>query len=218
MAGVAQFSVKIHEVPLKWRGNLVKRPTTDCIVLHHAEASRCSVEDIHRWHQSQGWAGIGYHYLVQKDGSIWRGRPEDVMGAHCSGHNAHSLGVCAEGDYEREEMPAAQEAAIVRLVQDLLRRYPGARILGHRELVPTLCPGRNYPLDRIRAAVEVLGMFADLQGHWAQKDVEWLAREGLIKGDERGNFHPDRPITRAEAAVLVRRAIDYIMGRVMDRA
>jgi len=215
---VGQSDLVIREVPLKWRGNLVKRPKTAYIVLHHAEASRCSVEDIHRWHQNQGWSGIGYHYLVRKDGSIWRGRPEMLVGAHCRGYNDKSVGVCAEGDYEREQMPPEQEAAIVRLVQDLLQRYPGAKVVGHRELVPTACPGRNYPLERIRKAAEVLSVFADMQGHWAQKDVEWLAREGLIKGDEQGNFNPDRPMTRAEGAVLVRRAIDYVLRRVMGHA
>lgn len=46
------------------------RKTTNRIILHHAEALRCSAEDIHRWHLANGWSGAGYHFLVRKDGSI----------------------------------------------------------------------------------------------------------------------------------------------------
>ncbi|NFV47514.1 hypothetical protein FDJ70_07485, partial [Clostridium botulinum] len=53
------------------------------IFLHHAEWSNCAVEDIHRCHKENGWSGIGYHFFVRKDGSIYKGRPEGVLGSHC---------------------------------------------------------------------------------------------------------------------------------------
>ena len=57
------------------------------LVLHHAEASKCSVQDIHYWHLNNGWSGIGYHYFIRKDGSIYKGRPDGAIGAHCQGSN-----------------------------------------------------------------------------------------------------------------------------------
>ncbi|AOQ24726.1 hypothetical protein MTAT_04750 [Moorella thermoacetica] len=57
----------------------------------------------------------------------------------------------------------------------------------------------------------VLGMFNDVINHWAQRDIEWLAQKGLVKGDDNGNFRPDAPATRAELAVMVKRAIDYVL-------
>ena len=118
------------------------------IILHHAEASSCSVYDINNWHKERGWVGIGYHYFVRKDGSIYRGRPENAVGAHCPGCNSISIGICAEGSYNKEYMPQAQKDAIEALIKDIYRRK-GRRlqIFGHKEKYSTDCPGRNYPLQ-----------------------------------------------------------------------
>ena len=87
----------------------------DTIVLHHAEASHCSVYDVDQWHKANGWAGIGYQYFVTKTGQVYTGRPENAIGAHCPGQNDHSIGICAEGSYMSETMPEAQKQAIVDL-------------------------------------------------------------------------------------------------------
>ena len=70
----------IQDAHLQFSGALSKRARTTDLVLHHAEAEKATVEDIHRWHLDNGWIGIGYHYYVRKDGSVWRGRPEDTIG------------------------------------------------------------------------------------------------------------------------------------------
>lgn len=120
------------------------------ILLHHAEAVSCTVEDINRWHKANGWAGIGYHYFVRKDGSIYKGRPDDAQGAHCPGHNATSIGICAEGSYIKEQMPEAQKKAIVELIKYLKGRYPAIKsIKRHKDCYATNCPGQNYPFDEI---------------------------------------------------------------------
>ncbi|WP_185750688.1 peptidoglycan-binding protein [Clostridium sp. KNHs214] len=119
------------------------------IVLHHAEATNCTVEDIDRWHRGRGWQGIGYHYFVRKDGQIYKGRPDYTMGAHCLHNNTNTIGICAEGKYMVETMPEVQKQAIISLCKSL-----GIKdIKGHRELNSTDCPGRNYPLEEIRNAV-----------------------------------------------------------------
>ena len=82
-----------------WASPLFKRNKTNRIILHHAQAKTCSVEDIHQWHLKKDWSGIGYHFLVRKDGTIYQGRPEDTIGAHAKGANHDSIGICAEGDF-----------------------------------------------------------------------------------------------------------------------
>lgn len=134
-------------------GNMTYGNKPNTIVLHHAESSNCTVEDINRWHKNNGWAGIGYHYFVRKDGSIYKGRPDNAIGAHAKGHNTNSLGVCAEGRYMTESMPQVQKDSIIELCKYLKNKYGISRIYGHRELMSTDCPGVNYPLQDIKNAV-----------------------------------------------------------------
>ena len=58
------------------------------------EGKDYTVDDITRWHKERGSKTIGYHYVVYRDGSVHEGRPLAEVGAHCKGHNAHSIGVC----------------------------------------------------------------------------------------------------------------------------
>lgn len=132
--------------------SLSYRNKPEMIVLHHAAATKCSVEDIHKWHLNKGWAGIGYHYYVRKDGSIYRGRPENAIGAHCPGVNAKSIGICAEGNFEADTMPEAQKQAIIELCRNIISRYNIKDIKGHREIKATACPGKNYPFAEIKKA------------------------------------------------------------------
>ena len=100
--------MKIIDANLPRNGNFTRRSATDEVILHHAEASSATVWDINQWHLDNGWVGIGYHYYIRKDGSIYRGRPEWAVGAHATGHNDRSIGICCEGAYMTETMPAAQ--------------------------------------------------------------------------------------------------------------
>ena len=116
------------------------------IILHHAEASKCTVQDVHSWHLNNGWAGIGYHYFIRKDGSVYKGRPDGAIGSHCQGSNTGSLGICFEGNYMKETMPAAQYNAGIDLIKYLRGKYGNLTIYGHKELLATECPGSKFPL------------------------------------------------------------------------
>lgn len=125
------------------------------IFLHHAEAKTCTIQDIHQWHLNNGWSGCGYHFLVRKDGSIYRGRPENAIGAHCGGHNTNTIGICAEGNYMVETMPEAQKKAIIELCKYLSNKYGITDIRGHKEApYATDCPGVKYPLQEIKEAIK----------------------------------------------------------------
>ena len=144
----------IHDANLKHNGNWTHRSGTSEIILHHAEASHASVEDVNQWHLNNGWAGIGYNYYIRKDGTIWRGRPEWAVGAHAIGHNDKSIGICCEGAYMTETMPAAQMAALKELIRTMMAKYPGAKLLRHCDVNSTDCPGRNFPWVEVQKYAE----------------------------------------------------------------
>lgn len=141
--------VNIIEKNYKWSGALDKRKSTNRIVLHHAEAKSCTADDIHRWHLANGWSGIGYHFFVRKDGTIYRGRPEDTIGAHAYGANSDSIGVCFEGNYMVESMPSKQVQAGYFLVQYLKGKYHTDNVIPHKSVGSTDCPGEFFPFRMI---------------------------------------------------------------------
>lgn len=145
--------MNIIQSNLSFRSSLSYGNHPDTIVLHHAEASHCTVYDINQWHKENGWAGCGYHYFVNKQGQIYTGRPENAIGAHCPGENTHSIGICSEGNYMSETMPEAQKQSIIQLGIYIKNKYGVSRIGGHSEFFNTSCPGTTYPLSQIKEAI-----------------------------------------------------------------
>jgi N-acetyl-anhydromuramyl-L-alanine amidase AmpD len=125
------------------------------------------------WHERRGFSilgsdgrayHIGYHFLILPDGTIERGRPETLTGAHARLHN-DMLGVCLVGDFDRHDNPrgrkgpvrpgSAQIRSLEGLLAQLLERYnlAPADIHLHREVVPTTrCPGDSFPAAEVLAA------------------------------------------------------------------
>ena len=147
--------MNIIETNLQFNSNYNKMQEVEGIVLHNSGVTVLqSVETIHNYHKNKGWAGIGYHYYVRKDGSVYRGRPESMAGAHCPSVNSTSIGICAEGNFNEENMTDVQKQAIIDLIKDIKSRYNIKWIKGHREILATSCPGTNFPLGEIVNAVE----------------------------------------------------------------
>ena len=140
--------MNIIETNLEFK-DMSTRKATERIILHHADAKSCSAEDIHRWHLSNGWSGAGYHFLVRKDGTIYRLRPEDKVGAHAYGSNYNSLGVCFEGNFMEEDMPEAQKEAGKELVAYLKNKYNITTVQRHKDVCATNCPGDKFPFNEI---------------------------------------------------------------------
>ena len=141
---------------------------TITLIVLHCSAVRpdhnSSAAQIDTWHRQRGFhLGIGYHYVVRRNGQIELGRPEWMIGAHCVNHNAHSIGVCYEGGLNARGQPEdtrtpEQKSALRALLKDLHRRYPQALIVGHHDLNPhKACPcienvAREYAdLNDVRA-------------------------------------------------------------------
>lgn len=203
--------MKIGDAKLTFPRRLRKRNRTTHVILHHS-VGYGSVEDIHRFHLGKGWNGIAYNFYVRLDGSVWKGKGWDIVGGHTGDKdkdgipwNEKSLGICAEGNFETNSMPQEQEDSIVALLAMALARYPGVKVLRHKDVNPTACPGRNYPYERIlRRAKEMAEMakFVDTEGHWAEKDIDEAVELGIANGRTPTEFDPDTPITRAEAVAL----------------
>jgi N-acetyl-anhydromuramyl-L-alanine amidase AmpD len=139
--------VDIIDSKLNWGGALAKRSKIDMIVLHHAAATNCTVYNVHQWHLANGWSGCGYHYFIKKDGRIFKGRPDDTIGSHVKGYNSASLGICFEGDFDKEIPTQAQIDAGIKLVDHLKTKYNIKNIKSHGQLMQTTCPGKLFPME-----------------------------------------------------------------------
>ena len=123
------------------------RPINEIIIHCSAtkEGKNFTVKDIDAWHRQRGFKCIGYHYVVYLDGTVHKGRDESEVGAHCSGHNSFSIGICYIGGLDANGKPKdtrtdKQKAAIKSLVAELKLKYPDATIHGHNEFANKACP------------------------------------------------------------------------------
>lgn len=133
------------------------RPLNEIIV--HCTATRPNwwanrtttekVAEVRRWHvEERGWADIGYHYLIDRDGTVAEGRSVYRVGAHVKGHNTGTIGVSLFGghggaadDQFSDHFTPEQDAALRRLLTDLCERWPTIdKISGHSDYAAKACP------------------------------------------------------------------------------
>lgn len=123
-------------------------------IIIHCSATKAGqdfrAKDIDRWHRERGWDGIGYHKVIDLDGTVEPGRSEAKPGAHCKGHNSDSIGICYIGGLNKDGKPAdtrteLQKAALAGLVAGYKQRFPNAKVVGHRDMpnVHKACPCFN---------------------------------------------------------------------------
>ena len=120
------------------------------LLVIHCSATRYDrdfpVEALRSAHKDRGFADIGYHFYLTRNGEIHRGRPLEKIGAHCLNHNRHSIGICYEGGLDAASFPAdtrtlEQKASLLALLRELKRIFPRALIVGHHDLNPAkACP------------------------------------------------------------------------------
>lgn len=133
------------------------------IIIHHTAGSGGeSVEDIHAYHQRQGWAGIGYHYFIDHSGTVFIGRPDWAKGAHAYGFNSNSIGVVIAGNFCDTVPLLGQIKSLIYLTADICARswIDIDAVFGHGYIPggehDTACPGSNLmalmPLVRDRVA------------------------------------------------------------------
>ena len=132
------------------KGELKKSSRTINEIIIHCtatpEGKDYTVDTIRQWHRQRGFSDVGYHYIIHSNGQIDDGRDVNVAGAHCSGHNSHSIGIAYIGGMTADNKSAKdtrtdeQRTAIKRLLRALRSIYPKAKIHGHRDFAAKACP------------------------------------------------------------------------------
>lgn len=104
-----------------------------------------AIDTFHR--RDRGWAMTGYHWIVfQRTGTrnAARGfavRPALYVPAAQANHNTRTLAICVIGDGEREQIFNDTIHCVARII----RMYSNIRTVGgHRDVVGTTCPGKNF--------------------------------------------------------------------------
>ncbi|GIN60546.1 hypothetical protein J27TS8_05390 [Robertmurraya siralis] len=212
--------MQIEKPKLAFKGKLTPIKKVTKVVCHHPAHPTWGIMEIHNYHKnSKGWAGIGYNYLICKNGRIQEGRGKNV-GAHCSGRNSDTLGVCFQGDFDKQQMTDAQVKAGGWLIAKLIKEH-GLQIndvLGHRDLAATACPGKNFRMADLKA--EILAnlnpktktserKLSGMKPNW--KDWQWKeAAEIYKKARVKGILSSDEWEKKATAKNLTFDEIEYL--------
>lgn len=193
-----------------------RKAITHICIHHSAVAGTVPVEHIAQYHvENKDWAGIGYHYYITLDGTIFQTQRVETASWHVSHNNDRSVGICVAGDFTYSPPPSAQIDAAARLTAWLMEDLSinEANILGHKEFPDnsTSCPGETWLrrsnwkytlLDSVRALRQGADLGAKPLDHyllfwqtadsWAKQD--WLAAEQYI-----GRFRPTNGFSSDDA-------------------
>lgn len=150
----------VSKIPTNTKAPLPKKRTLSTIqniVIHCSDSPTCTPEDLVQWHEvERGWSRPGYHYLIKKDGTVYKLNLGSHVTNHVADHNTVSLGVCLEGRFDKEHLSSVQFATLIELVATLQNMYyPNTVVKGHREFpgVTKTCPGTLINLDYIREQI-----------------------------------------------------------------
>lgn len=146
------------------------RESYQTLVVHHSAFYKSSgaetLLEIQRLHREErGWADVGYHYMVDLDGSIYAGRDLAARGVHTQGHNTGSAGVCLLGDFRHRTPPQAQWDGLTALSRWLVAKLALTHLAAHNHFNPnTLCPGATV-LDHLPALAQHLSIDYGADGY-----------------------------------------------------
>lgn len=141
--------LEIEKIPLDF-GAMNIRTHTGAVVVHHSgmrnvDMTVSEIHDLHRY--GNRWAGVGYHYVVHKNGVISQGRPLKYRGAHAVSNNDFTVGICLTGNYNIGMPPNEQLNSAAQLIAAICDKYnfepSDTTIFGHRDFGHTNCPGNN---------------------------------------------------------------------------
>lgn len=145
--------LNIQEVYYTWNEALEYKNKPKRLIIHHTSDTGKTPERMNEVHIENGWAGIGYHFYIRSDGTIYRGRPEEAIGAHAKKNNNNSLGIALEGNFEKTSPTEAQMESLVKLSVDMIIKYNLSEVVGHRDVYDTLCPGENLSIHNLNEKI-----------------------------------------------------------------
>ena len=158
------------------------------------EGREVTKDDLHRWHvKDRGWSDIGYHFLIQLDGTVVPCRPMERDGAHVKNRNKGTVGVSYAGGVDsagkaKDTRTAAQKAALTKLLIELLEEYPSIKhISGHRDYAAKACPSFDAT-GEYKALLDRKPLEPSFNNPKDDNDPEpsWL--EEVVSELEAGNF------------------------------
>lgn len=224
----------IKKANLNWNGKLKKLNMAKIkyIMVHHTAHPSWDVYSVHNFHKNtNGWIGIGYNFFINRDGTIFEGRGLNV-GAGATGYNYNSIHVCFAGNFENTNPTQKQLESGRKLIEYLLTLVPSdVKIVGHKDIGRTACPGKKFPLDsfkNIKKEVEDEKMLKELSDKYGEENVkkaltrlvetvnagdvpdEW-AKEELTQAIEKKITDGTKPkmfVTRQEVAIMINRSLE----------
>jgi N-acetyl-anhydromuramyl-L-alanine amidase AmpD len=201
--------MQITETNLKFKNRLALRRSTNRVIVHHSASSDVSAATIHGWHLNQGWSGIGYHFVIRRNGNIERGRELSAIGSHSGPKgNGDSVGVCLTGNFEIDKPTAAQINSLVWLITRYLEpRYGSLQVVGHSDVMATACPGKNFPWADLKRRLEedddmIYKTLNDVPD-WGRPLIKKLIDRKSLAGDGKGNIN--LPESTLKALVILER-------------
>jgi hypothetical protein len=168
---------EITETVIHWTANYI-------------DQAHIGAEDVHSWHLQRGFSGCGYHYIIKRDGSIQRGRPINLQGAHAGdlGHNRYSIGIshvagynCTSGTpnpnryISSESINDAQWRAQRDFLEVFYRVFPGGQVLGHNQISQSGKVDPGFDVDAY-----ILNTFGKRNVYTYNRDLPPLSRAELV--------------------------------------
>lgn len=128
------------------------------LIVHHsggtdanplADTSGHTAQIMETQHLANGWEGLGYQFVIHKDGAIWRGRPELYHGGHTVTHNKKSIGICLAGNFDATMPTQEQITSLTSLLNEMRVKYsiPMSNIVPHRTFAVKTCYGKLLAND-----------------------------------------------------------------------
>ncbi len=187
------------------------------IVIHNTSNDASAANEAA--YMKQNGSSVSYHFVVD-DKEIRQIIPEDRNAWHAgdgTGGAGNRRGIAIEICYSLsggERFYKAEENA-AKLSAHLLKKYGWdmSKVKKHQDFSGKYCPHRTLDMgwDRFLRKVEKnMTNFKDIEGHWAQKHIEKLHKCGIVNGTGEDTFSPDKPVTRAEAAVMIANVLTYL--------
>ena len=158
---------------------LVNRESTEKIIIHHSASDNDDVWSIHNYHvNGNKWNGIGYHFVIHRNGDVYEGRPINTIGAHAQGENSDSIGICVCGDLHRNNMTHEQESSLKELLVYIKSKYVELQLMRHSDVNNTKCPGKNFN-DKI-----LLDIMAEEKITDVDEALKILVENGIINSPD----------------------------------
>jgi len=128
------------------------------LIIHCSDTETGNAKSIDKFHREvRGWRMIGYHYVIDRDGKLEDGRPLWMVGAHCFGQNAESIGICLIGT---TTFTNEQYETLEFVIKDLKTQFKTIKeVRGHRDYPSGKAQGKTCPSKAVEDFLHAKGLY-----------------------------------------------------------